>query len=230
MARLRAVQTLFSALRATLLSTMLYRLSGFAKVSFFYNCVALTLWFCCLARFAVLLPLVGRRFLAGGIADFFHTVAVLPLVGTVLHARKRLRSPASTPRDLALNAANSMRMVWVCYGVVYPHPRIAKHTSYLLLVASWCVANTIDAAYHAFRCKTRASPYWLFWAKHSHYAVTLPLTAMAEMALIFLSLLYVADNLWYEIFLKAALLAYIPAAYLVWTVLLRRRRARFARR
>jgi hypothetical protein len=56
------------------------------------------------------------------------------------------------------------------------------------------------------------------------------LTAMAEMALIFLSLLYVADNLWYEIFLKAALLAYIPAAYLVWTVLLRRRRARFARR
>ncbi len=73
-------------------------------------------------------------------------------------------------------------------------------------MASWCVANTIDAAYPRVPL-ARASPYWPFWAS-THYAVTLPLTAMAEMALIFLSLLYVADNLWYEIF--KALLAYIP--------------------
>ena len=58
----------------------LYPLKFNEKLAFFYNTVAATLWFCCLGRFLILLPLVGRKFLPGGMADFFHVVSLLPII------------------------------------------------------------------------------------------------------------------------------------------------------
>ena len=39
----------------------LYPLKFNEKLAFFYNTVAATLWFCCLGRFLILLPLVGEN-------------------------------------------------------------------------------------------------------------------------------------------------------------------------
>lgn len=202
----------------------LYPLPTRFKFVFFYNCASATLWFCCFLRLIILLPLVGRRFLPGGIADFFHVVSFTPLVGWVL-MKAALRKKA-TINDL-WGLANAARMVWICFGIVFPHPRVARHTTYSVLIITWCLTYFIHYTYHAFRIKTRSSPYFLFFLQYHIFFVTFPLTLIAEMALLFLSLEFVQDGLWYELLVQAFLLLYIPGAYLTWNHLLERRRSRY---
>mmetsp|Transcript_8925 Transcript_8925/g.11136 ORF Transcript_8925/g.11136 Transcript_8925/m.11136 type:complete len:166 (-) Transcript_8925:5083-5580(-) len=107
-------------------------------------------------------------------------------------------------------------MVWICYGVIFPHPRIAKHTSYSLLIFSWCLIYMIHFSYYCFKVKTRSTPSWLFWLQYHHFYLTFPLTIVAEMILIFLSLAFVKQDHIYEMFLQGALLCYIPIGYFAW--------------
>ena len=143
----------------------LYPLSTSQNLVFFSDACSFTVWFCCFCRFLILLPLVGRKFLPGGIADFFHVVAVLPIVGVFVV--KTLLLIQWRSHDIWL-FINGLRMVWVCYGVIFPHPKIAKHTSYSFLILSWCVTYVIHYAYYSFRIKTRSSPYILFWLNYHH--------------------------------------------------------------
>lgn len=191
----------------------LYPLSTNQNLVFFYDVCSFTVWFCCFCRFLILLPLVGRKFLPGGIADFFHVVSVLPIVGFLVV--KTLIGVKWSYTNLWL-LFNGLKMVWMCYGVIFPHPKIAKHTSYSFLILSWCCAYVIHYAYYGFRVKTRSSPYLLFWLNYHHYWLTFPVALVSEMTLVFLALGFVNDNLLHEIALKITLLAYIPIAYFEW--------------
>ncbi|KAG7661191.1 uncharacterized protein J8A68_005295 [[Candida] subhashii] len=202
----------------------LYPLPTNQRFVFFFNSVAATLWFCCLGRFLILLPLVGRKFLPGGIADFFHIVSLTPLFGFLL-----LKSILYTNVKLSDLWAlfNGLKMAWICYGVIFPHPKIAKHTSYSLLISAWCIQYVIHYSYHAFRIKTRSSPWFLFWLQYHNFYITYPVGLVAEMILIFLSLMFVEDDSIYEYVLKFALLSYIPVAYFAWNNLRKRRNLKY---
>lgn len=190
----------------------LYPLSTNLKFVFFFDVCATTLWFCCLGRFLILLPLVGRRFLPGGIADFFHVVALIPLIGFFM-VKTLVR--INLQKHDALTFFNAVKMAWICYGVIFPHPKVAKHTSYSLVIASWCILNFIHFGYHSFKVKTKRSPDWLFWLQYHQHYLTFPAAFTGEIVIIFLSLAFVENN-WYELFLKAVLLCYIPVGYLIW--------------
>lgn len=200
-----------------------YRLPLNLRVVFFYNVVSLTLWWCCLGRLCILYPLVGKRFLAGGMADFFHVVSMLPLVGFfVVNLCGRDHYSASDLWGLF----SALRMVWMCYGVIFPHPIVARHTMYPVLIAAWSIHYLIDSGYHAFRTKTRSSPHWLFWLQYHHFYITLPMEFCSEAALLFLSL-GVVENTMYESFLQVCLLAYFPGCYMTFSRLQTRKRIRY---
>lgn len=201
----------------------LYPLPRKLRAVFFCNIVSATLWFCCLGRFLILLPLVGRRFLPVAIADFFHVVSVIPLI--TFFVVNLLGRTEFKPTDL-WGLFNGLRMVWVCYGVIYPHPKIAKHTSYSFLILSWCLQNLIDSAYYAFKVKTKASPTWLFKLHHLHFYLTFPIATVSEMILIFLSGLYEKHRL-YDLFLDGCLLMYIPVAFFAFRHLLARKTRKY---
>ncbi|CUM67983.1 uncharacterized protein PRCAT00005697001 [Priceomyces carsonii] len=194
----------------------LYPLSQSAKFVFYFNVVFTTLWACCFIRFLILLVLVGKRFLPGGIADFFHVVSLAPLI-SFFYVKGLIQRKFSL-RD-AWSLGNAIRMVWICYGVIYPSPKIAKHTSYSYLILSWCMLGLIHYGYYSFKVKTGGSPRWLFWLKYHHFFVTFPLGFVSEMILTFLSLAYVDDGLIFEILLKTQLLSYVPLGYLTWVYL-----------
>lgn len=193
----------------------MYPLTSFGKVNFFYNCVSFTLWFCCFVRLLILLPLVGRKFVPGGISDFFHVVSVFPMLGVLLNQGSIFASEKPVTARL-WPLFNAVRMIWLCYGVIFPHPKVAKHTTYSVLISSWCIANIINSAYYAFRVKTRTSPHFLFWLKFHHFYLTLPVAFIAEFSLIFLSLIFVEEGFWYETVLKFVLCSYIPVGYFFW--------------
>ncbi|EMG48518.1 PHS1 Very-long-chain [Candida maltosa Xu316] len=202
----------------------LYPLPFNEQLIFFYNTASATLWFCCFGRFLILLPLVGRKFLPGGIADFFHVVCVLPLIGSIL-----IRGALNTKWKLSSlwSLSNGLKMVWICYGVIFPHPKIAKHTSYSLLITAWCLQYFIHYSYHAFRIKTKRSPHFLFWLEYNNFYLTYPLGLVAEMILLFLSLAFVEENSLYDYVLKSAFLAYIPVAYFAWGHLQERKKVKY---
>lgn len=185
----------------------LYPLVFKDKCVFYFNLVSATLWTSCFLRFLILLPLVGRAFLPGGIADFFHVVLALPLLGFIVVNIAKKASSASL-----WGLLNGLRMVWICYGVIFPHPKIAKHWSYSLLILAWCIQYIIDSSYYAFKVKTRTSPQFLFWLHHHHYCVTFPLAFASELILVFLGLAFVEIK-WHEIVLQACMLAYVPIGY-----------------
>ncbi|KAM9898429.1 hypothetical protein OXX59_002945 [Metschnikowia pulcherrima] len=196
----------------------LYPLPLNLRALFFYNIASLTLWSCCLARFLVLLPLVGRRFLPAGIADFFHVVATLPLLGYFL-----VNSLRESPHKKSFwGLFNGARLVWVCYAVIFPHPKIAKHTSYSFLISAWCLQNILDLAYHSFKLKTRTSPKFLFWLHYNHFFVTFPVSFVSELTMVFLSLAFVQHS-GLEYVLQACFLLYVPIGYYTFKHLLHRR-------
>jgi len=200
-----------------------YPLSRKLKVVFFYNVMATTLWGCCLGRLLILLPLVGRRFLPGGIADFFHVVSTLPLVGFfVVNLFGRSVYSAS---DL-WSFVNAARMVWICYGVIYPHPRIARHTSYSFLILSWCIQNIVSSSYYSFKVKTRTSPAFLFWLHHHIFFLTFPMAFISELILVFLSLKFVSIK-WHRIAIELYVLSYVPLGYLTFQHLLSRKHSKY---
>ncbi|GEQ71451.1 hypothetical protein JCM33374_g5135 [Metschnikowia sp. JCM 33374] len=210
----------------------LYPLPLNLRVVFFYNLASFTLWCCCLGRFLVLLPLVGRQFLPAGIADFFHVVATLPLLGffVVKFLAFSSDSPASASSEQQgpglWGLFNGLRLVWVCYGVIFPHPKIAKHTTYSLLILAWCTQNIIDLAYHSFKLKTRTSPWFLFALHYNHFYVTFPLAFVSELAIVFLSLAFVQHSV-FEWVLQACFLLYVPVGYFTFKHLLKRKDVRY---
>lgn len=205
---------------------MSYRLLTKGKVLWFVDCASWTLWLCCFLRFAILLPLVGIRFLPAGIADFFHVVALIPLVEVAV-VRVVRRNWAQGKYGSWPAIINALRMVWVCYGVIFVYPKIAKHVLYSVLIGAWCISYLVHFAYYAFKVKFRTTPYFLFWLKHHIMFLTFPALMVAEMVLLFLSLKFAEDGTAYEWFIKAVLVSYIPLGYFAWGYLLDRRQEKY---
>lgn len=204
----------------------MYTLLRKGKLLWFVDCASWTLWVCAFLRFLVLLPLVGRRFLPAGMADFFHIVCILPLIElTVVKAVRGIWTQGALNGMLA--PLNALRMIWLCYGVIFQYPKIAKHILYSILIIAWCVSYIIHFGYYGFRVKMRTTPYWLFWLKHHYLFVTLPMLMVAEMVLLFLLLKFVDEGSYYGYALKAVLLSYIPLGYFIWGWLIDRRYQKF---
>lgn len=195
----------------------LYPLSATEKILFFVNIAALVLWFCCLGRFVILLPLVGRRFLPGGIADFFHTVSLIPFV-TYVAVRIAKWQELKSRKDAIFSWGlfNAVHMAWMCYGVIYPHPKIAKHTTYSFILLSWCVLNTLHYIHFAWVVKTKRSPRALRWAAYNSFYVTLPIGVVGELGQIMLSLTFAEENLALDWAIRATALAFVPITYVFW--------------
>lgn len=200
-----------------------YPLTRSQRVLLYIDVVSATLWFCCLGRLLILLPLVGRRFLPAGIADFFHMVAVLPTLQWVAVLAIYKQKWQSTDLWALLH---SVRLLWLSYGVIYSHPLVAKHTSYSFLIFSWCVLHLIDSCYHAFKLKTRSSPRFLFAAHYLHFYVTFPVSFVSELILVFLSLSLV-EGVYLELAIKATFLLYVPVGYLYFRHLQLRKNVRY---
>jgi len=198
----------------------LYPLTPRQRFVFYYQSASATLWFCCLARFLILLPLVGRRFLPGGIADFFHVVSILP-VGDVIIERV-LATARNSTTDTYFDLFVGIKMVWLCYGVIFQYPKIAKHTLYSVLIASWCILWSIHFVFKAFTTKTRRCPSWLLKLQYSNFFLTYPSSWVAELILIFLALKFVEHDI-YELFLQAVIVSYVPVGYLSLKYLRKRR-------
>lgn len=179
----------------------------YPKLLVFEYVVTATLWLSCLLRYAVLILLVGMRFLAGGLADFFHICACTPLA-TVLLNRIAFKRRPLVLRDL-WSVFNGIRMVWLAYGVVYAHPKVAKHYSYSMIIVSWSLTYIIHYTYHAFRLRFKASPKTLFWLQYHCFFLLMPISLVGEFAQIFLSLRFVTIW-WYDYILSTALVLYIP--------------------
>ncbi|CAK9436949.1 uncharacterized protein LODBEIA_P14510 [Lodderomyces beijingensis] len=196
------------------------------RLIFFVDVVAATLWFCCLARFLILLPLVGRRFLPGGIADFFHVVSLTPLMAT---SAVVLFNQHKRPfKAYFWSLLNGLKMAWICYGVIFPHPKIAKHTAYSFLITAWSTQYFLHFTYLAFRERTRSSPFFLFWAQYNNFYVTYPVELVAEMSMIFLSLGFLTEDSYYAIVIKAVFVSYIPIAYFAWGHLKKRKAVKYS--
>lgn len=169
------------------------------------------LWLCCFLRWCMLILLVGTRLLPGGVADFFHICSCTPML-TVAMNRVFLKRRPLAWRDL-WSVFNGLRMIWLTYGVIHAHPKVAKHYSYSIVLVSWCLTYIIHYTYHAFRLRFKASPKVLFWLQYHCFFLLMPLSLVGEFAQIFLSLRFVSTG-WYDSLLSIALVLYIPVG--VW--------------
>ncbi|CAI5755895.1 unnamed protein product [Candida verbasci] len=198
-----------------------YQLPLHEKIILLYDVSGATLWWCCLGRLLILLPLVGRRFLPGGIADFFHIVAITPFINSIFFKFNKFKW------SNLWSIINSIKIVWLCFGLISSFTRIAKHTTYSILIFSYCLQYGIHYSYYAFRIKFRTTPWFLFWLQYNNFYLTYPLQTVSEMVLIFLCLQFTPDDSWYELGLKGLFLAYIPIAYFAWQHFESRKQAKY---
>lgn len=196
----------------------LYPLTLNEKVLFYVNVVAMTLWFCCLSRFLILLPLVGRRFLPGGIAEFFHALSWTPLI-TFFVVRLTRWNHLKNRKNAILSwgLANALHMPWICYGVIDPHPTIARHATYSMMLFSWSLLNTLYYAHQAFFVKTKHNLAWLKRTAYRCHYVTLPVGLVGELGQIFLGLSFTPEGLVLDWALRLSALSAIPFAYGLWS-------------
>ncbi|KAK6205058.1 uncharacterized protein RJT21DRAFT_4449 [Scheffersomyces amazonensis] len=158
-------------------------------------------------------------------ADFFHGISISSLIG-ILIVKLTTSSFTLSVKDI-WSFASGLKMIIICYGVIFPHPKIAKHTSYSFLILAYSLSNFIHFSYFAFKVKTKTSPRFLFWLEYSNFYLTYPMALISEMILLFLSLQFIPDESIHELFTKFVILAYIPVAYIVWGYLKNRKQVKY---
>lgn len=169
-------------------------------------------WTAVLLRLAVLFPLVGRKWLAGGIADFFIGTATASSavdLAAAVHTR--------SARGWAVLLAG--QRLFVAWGVLWQFPRVARHGLFAVLVLAWSVQGVLryTLAYQGHR---RGPPSLVARVYALEWWVTMPAAAAAEWGLTLLSLRYAGHGgdhwsrlLWYRHVLQAVLVVYVPTAY-----------------
>ncbi|GMM33410.1 hypothetical protein DASC09_007350 [Saccharomycopsis crataegensis] len=190
------------------------------RLVLFNNTIFFLLWFSCLIRFLILLPLVGRRFLPGAISEFYQLILTcsfisqvgLSLAGIIPVSRKKL----------GLKVFKLLHGLLVTWGVIFHYPKITKHSAYGVLVFCSCCQETLDYLYYLL-----PNSLWRFFSKKS-FVLLFPVQKACEMVLIMLCLKfnrqYDAEYLhnyeyFYGVFLKAVLIMYIPASCIIFRYL-----------
>lgn len=185
------------------------------RVLFLFNAASATLWWCCLGRFLILLPLVGRRFLPGGIAEFFQVISLSHILGHFVRYLVGYGAESRQSRRYLWSLVYAVKACYICYVVIFPHPQIAKHVTYSVLILCWSLQLLTAYTFHALR-SVNVKYAWLTWAYEYLPRLILPISSIAEMILIFLSLAYSADDSWIELINKSVLVAYVPVMYFAW--------------
>ena len=88
----------------------------------------------------------------------FHVVSLLPIIESLFVKSVLRKNSLSHHYGDSEWIKNGVAMLW-CY---FPHPKIAKHTSYSLLITSWCLQYFIHYFYYAFKVKTKSSFHFCF--------------------------------------------------------------------
>ncbi|ODV59544.1 Keg1p ASCRUDRAFT_27989, partial [Ascoidea rubescens DSM 1968] len=174
------------------------------RLVFFNNMVFFFLWFCVLSRLLILLPLVGRKFLPGGISDFFHVVATISTLSEVLFSFSILKIRKSRIFFKIFKFLNLMFIIWV---VLINYKRITRHWSYSLLIFSYSFDETINYFKFLFNLS------WVNCFRKYKIFFIFPLQKFSEIVLLMLSLQFISNTNLAD-FIKALILFYFPYSYL----------------
>uniref|UniRef100_A0A060T2I4 Very-long-chain (3R)-3-hydroxyacyl-CoA dehydratase n=1 Tax=Blastobotrys adeninivorans TaxID=409370 RepID=A0A060T2I4_BLAAD len=188
-----------------------------------YNSLSAFLWLCVLGRLIILFPLVGSKFVAGGLADFtkyVQTLAVLEVVHSVLGL---VKSPIVTT---VIQISSRLLLVW---GVVDLFPEVAQNVAFSTMVLAWSVTEVVRYSYYAYNLlRDKLVPKGLVWLRYNAFYVLYPLGAGSEAILAFLSLDRAQElSAYYALFLKVVLLIYPPGFYVMYTHMIKQRRRVF---
>lgn len=188
-----------------------------------YNSLSAFFWGCILVRLLILFPLVGFKFVSGGVADFtkwVQTIALLEVVHSILGL---VKSPILTT---LMQIASRLLLVW---GIVGIFPDVGVFPAYTTMVFAWSVTEVIRYSYYAYNlAREKRVPSVLVWLRYNAFYVLYPLGAGSEMVLIFLALDDAqALNPMYALFLKVVLLIYLPGFYVMYSHMIKQRKRVF---
>ncbi|OUM53812.1 hypothetical protein BVG19_g3133 [[Candida] boidinii] len=179
------------------------------------------LWIAVLLRFLILFPLVGTRFLPGGIADFFLSVQCIifiDLFNYYLIYRNYPNSQFLKRVNLNRILLTIFSRVLVSFGVLYAFPKTARHISFSTLIIANSLQESTRYIYNAYKIRTYGKKiYWLQFAKKLLFIIFFPIEIISEVSLIFISLQFAdAENKLYGYLLRAILFFYVPFFYVLY--------------
>jgi very-long-chain (3R)-3-hydroxyacyl-CoA dehydratase len=209
--------------RTTLIDSTQQRTMNTKSYLIGYNSVSAFLWGCVLVRLLILYPLVGFKFVSGGVADFTRWVQTMALLEVVHSMLGLVKSPIVTT---AMQIASRLLLVW---GVVYMFPDCALSPAYTTMVFAWSVTEVVRYTYYAYNlARAKQVPNMLVWLRYNAFYILYPLGAGSEMFLTFLSLDDAqALSPLYALILKVILLIYIPGFYVMFTHMIKQRKRVF---
>lgn len=188
-----------------------------------YNAVSGFLWAAVLLRLIILYPLVGSKFISGGLEEYTRWVQTLMLLEVVHSAIGIVRSPLVTA---AIQVASRILVVW---GVLYPFPSVGTYFAFTTCVVAWSITEILRYSFYVYSLvRPGAVPYWLVWLRYSAFYILYPMGAGSEWVLVLISLPEAERySSLYALFLKAIMLIYIPGFYVMFTHVMAQRRKVF---
>lgn len=188
-----------------------------------YNAVSGFLWAGVFLRLVILFPLVGSRFVSGGLEEYTRWVQTLMLLEVVHSAIGLVRSPLVTA---AMQVASRILVVW---GVLYLFPNVGTFFPFSTCVLAWSITEMLRYSYYVYTLtRPKSVPYWLTWLRYSAFYVLYPLGAGSEWLLILISLPEAERySTLYALVLKATLVIYVPGFYVMFTHVMAQRKKVF---
>ncbi|ODV93253.1 hypothetical protein PACTADRAFT_77606 [Pachysolen tannophilus NRRL Y-2460] len=163
---------------------------GFTKESYLlnYNRLFALLWISVIARFSILLPLVGNKFLPGGIADYFLSVQALTCLFDLFNVITKIIEI----KNSNLFILNFISKALIS-SILLQYPKIARNESFSTLIISWSLQEFFKNLYMIFKIRNKGIykvPYLIYWFYSNNFILVYPLRVLSEIAIIFLSLRY----------------------------------------
>lgn len=188
-----------------------------------YNAVSGFLWAAVFLRLVILFPLVGSKFISGGLEEFTRWVQTLMLLEVVHSAIGIVRSPIVTA---TMQVSSRIVVVW---GVLYLFPSVGTYFPFTTCVLAWSITEMLRYTYYVYSLvRPNDVPYWLTWLRYSAFYVLYPLGAGSEWLLILISLPEAERySKAYALALKAIMVIYVPGFYVMFTHVLAQRKKVF---
>lgn len=174
----------------------------FKSVKCFYA-IAGFFHFALLVRLLILLPLVGRRFLPGGIHEFFRSVVLI--ISGVEFVLSILKLIPISPSGYVFS--HLLPVITVC--VFDKNIELQRHTFYGLYIADITFTGVVAYFYHYKKLSNLGRvPQWLVQVFQVVNVLEFPLHSVMEFAILFMGLKYVEG--WAKHSIQLILLVFIP--------------------